>query len=268
VNSGIEVQTEGRHIVRLRGDKAHPSTRGYLCQKAQRLDFYQNHADRLTTPLRRCADGTFEPLDWDTALAEIAQRLNELRSTYGGQAFAFYGGGGQGNHLGGACGVSLLHAMGSSNLYNALAQEKTGDFWVNGFLFGAQNAHTTEDVEHCDLLVVIGCNPWLAHGFRNARNLINEIKNDPYRHLLVIDPRRTEVAEVADLHLQLRPGTDAFLLGAILALILHRGGEDVEFLQATRSGLRRSARSCWMCRLTTGCNTLASSALVWSAPLI
>lgn len=236
VNCGIEVMTEGRNIVRVRGDKAHPSTRGYLCQKAQRLNFYQNHADRLTTPLRRRADGSFEAIDWDTALAEIAERLNQIRSAYGGKAFAFYGGGGQGNHLGGAYGVSLMRAMGSPNYYNALSQEKTGDFWVNGFLFGAQNAHTTEDVEHCDLLVVIGCNPWLAHGFRNARNLVNEIKNDPRRRLLVIDPRRTEVAEVADLHLQLCPGTDAFLLGAILALILRRGGEDAEFLRAHTLG--------------------------------
>src|SRR5713101_4570630 len=182
VNCGVEVMTEGRNLVRVRGDKTHPSTRGYLCQKAQRLNFYQNHADRLTTPLRRRADGSFAAIDWDTALAEIAQRLNHLRGEYGGKAFAFYGGGGQGNHLGGAYGVSLLRAMGSSNYYSALSQEKTGDFWVNGFLFGSQNAHTAEDVEHCDLLVTIGCNPWLAHGFRNARNLINEIKKDPPRH--------------------------------------------------------------------------------------
>jgi len=228
--------TEGRNLVRVRGDKTHPSTRGYLCQKAQRLNFYQNHADRLTTPLRRRADGSFAAIDWDTALAEIAQRLNTIRREYGGKAFAFYGGGGQGNHLGGAYGVSLLRAMESSNYYSALSQEKTGDFWVNGFLFGAQNAHTAEDVEHCDLLVTIGCNPWLAHGFRNARNLINEIKKDPRRHLLVIDPRRTEVAEVANLHLQLRPGTDAFLLSAILALILRRGGQDAEFLRSHTLG--------------------------------
>jgi len=231
INCGIEIQTEDRTITRVRGDKAHPSTQGYLCQKAQRLNFYQNHADRLTTPLRRRADGSYAAIDWDTALSEIAQRLQTIRKEYGGQAFAFYGGGGQGNHLGGAYGVSLMRAMGSNNYYSALSQEKTGDFWVNGFLFGAQNAHTTEDVEHCDLLVVLGCNPWLAHGFRNARNLINEIKKDSYRQLLVIDPRRTEVAAVADLHLQLRPGTDAFLLGAILALMLKRGGEASEFLQ-------------------------------------
>jgi anaerobic selenocysteine-containing dehydrogenase len=239
VNCGIEVLTEGRDIVRVRGDKAHPSTHGYLCQKAQRLNFYQNHADRLTTPLRRRPDGGFEAIDWDTAFTEIAQRLKKIQSEYGSKAFAFYGGGGQGNHLGGAYGVSLLRALGSSNYYNALSQEKTGDFWVNGFLFGAQTVHTTEDVEHCDLLMVIGCNPWLAHGFRNARNLVNEIKKSAHRHLLVIDPRRTEVAEVADLHLQLRPGTDALLLSAILALILRRGGEDTEFLRLHTLGFEQ-----------------------------
>jgi anaerobic selenocysteine-containing dehydrogenase len=239
VNCGIEVMTDGRSIVRVRGDKAHPSTQGYLCQKAQRLNFYQNHADRLTTPLRRRADGSFAAIDWDTAFTEIAQRLKKIHGEYGGKAFAFYGGGGQGNHLGGAYGVSLLRALGSSNYYNALSQEKTGDFWVNGMLFGSQTAHTTEDVEHCDLLVVIGCNPWLAHGFRNARNLVNEIKRDPHRQMLVIDPRRTEVAEVANLHLQLRPGTDAFLLSAILALILRRGGEDADFLHAHTLGFEQ-----------------------------
>jgi len=112
INCGIEVATNGREIVRIRGDKTHPSTHGYLCQKAQRLNFYQNHADRLTTPLRRRSDGGFEAIDWETALTEIAQKLTALRKEHGGKAFAFYGGGGQGNHLGGAYGVSLMRALG------------------------------------------------------------------------------------------------------------------------------------------------------------
>src|SRR5207253_4711379 len=62
VNCGIEVVTEGRRIVKIRGDKAHPDTKGYACQKALRLDYYQNQADRLTSPLRRRANGTFEPI--------------------------------------------------------------------------------------------------------------------------------------------------------------------------------------------------------------
>jgi anaerobic selenocysteine-containing dehydrogenase len=236
VNCGIEVITEGRRIAKIRGDKAHPDTKGYACQKAQRLDYYQNQADRLTTPLRRRGDGTFEPISWDAAIIEIAERLNQIRSKYGGNAFALYGGGGQGNHSDGPFAVALMRAMGSSYFANALAQEKTGDFWVNGHLFGAQNCHTSEDVEHCDLLVVLGCNPYQAHGFRRARTHLNEIKRNPERRMIAIDPRRTETAAVADLHLQLRPGTDAFLLSAIISLILRRGGEDRAFIDSHTHG--------------------------------
>ena len=232
VNCGIEVITEGRRIAKVRGDRNHPDTKGYACQKAHRLDFYQNQADRLISPLRRREDGTFQPISWDTALAEIAERLLHIRATYGGNAFALYGGGGQGNLSNAPFAVSLMRAMGSSYFSNALAQEKTGDFWVNGMLFGAQNCHTSEDVEHCDLLVVLGCNPYQAHGFRRARSHLNEIKKSKERRMIVIDPRRTETADVADLHLQLRPGTDAFLLGAILSLILQRGAEDRAFIDA------------------------------------
>src|SRR3989442_11468993 len=81
INCGIEVQTEGRHIVRIRGDRAHPGSRGYACEKAQRLDYYQNGRDRLTTPLRRRGDGTFEAIDWDTAIREVAAKLVEIRDT-------------------------------------------------------------------------------------------------------------------------------------------------------------------------------------------
>jgi anaerobic selenocysteine-containing dehydrogenase len=236
INCGIKAMTEGRQIVKVRGDRAHPSTRRYACQKAQRLNYYQNHADRLTTPLRKRRDGSFEAIDWDTAIHEIAERLRDVRSRYGGKAFALYGGGRQGNHSGGPYSSSLMRAMGSSNKYNPVSQEKTEDFWVNGFLFGAQNVHTSEDVEHCDLLIVLGCNPWMAHGFRNARNLVYEIKKDPNRKTLVIDPRRTETADASDLHLQLRPGTDAYLLSAMLAIILRHGGEAREFIDGHTTG--------------------------------
>jgi len=63
------------------------------------------------------------------------------------------------NHAGGAYITSLLRALGSRNTFNALAQEKTGDFWVNGRMFGSQNCHTAEDVHHCDLLFALGLQP-------------------------------------------------------------------------------------------------------------
>jgi anaerobic selenocysteine-containing dehydrogenase len=240
LNCGVQVQTQGRTIVKVRGDKAHPHSAGYTCQKAHRLPFYGSNADRLTTPLRRRPDGTHEPIDWDTALDEIAERLWDIREAdlAAGRpgSLLSYGGGGQGNHSGGPYLRSLLSWMGSTRHFNALAQEKTGDFWVNGKMFGAQNVHTSEGVEECDLLLVIGANPWLAHGFRNARRVVNEIKTDQGRRMIVIDPRRTETAEVADLHLALRPGTDAFLLSAMLAMILRRDGQAADWLAAHTEG--------------------------------
>ncbi len=89
VNCGLEVATEGRKITRVRGDRANERSQGYLCQKPQRLQWYGDHADRLTTPLRRRSDGTHEPISWDTAFTEIAARLNAIRAEHGGEAFAF-----------------------------------------------------------------------------------------------------------------------------------------------------------------------------------
>ena len=70
-NCGIEVEVRGREMARIRGDKAHPISTGYLCQKAQRLNYYQNHADRLTSPLRRREDGSFEEISWETAFPRL-----------------------------------------------------------------------------------------------------------------------------------------------------------------------------------------------------
>jgi anaerobic selenocysteine-containing dehydrogenase len=240
LNCGLEVQLDGRAITRIRGDKEHPRSAGYLCQKAQRLTWLGNHGDRLTSPLRRLPDGGHEPIDWDTALREIAAKLHQVRDadTEAGRpgSFGYVGGGGQGNHSGGGYGTALMKWMNSSRFFNALSQEKTGDFWVNGKMFGSQACHTAEGIEECDLLLVIGCNPWLAHGFTNARHALNDIKNNPDRKMIVVDPRRTETADVAELHLPLRPGTDAYLLAAILAIIVERDGVDGEFLAARTEG--------------------------------
>lgn len=235
-NCGLLVDVEGGQFKKIRGDESSPTTRGYICQKAARLTHYQTHADRLQHPLKRLPDGSFARVSWDEALTDIAARLLKIRDQHGGKAFAFYGGGGQGNHLGGAYSRQLMKAMKSFYLYNALGQEKTGDFWVNGRLFGKQNCHTTEDVEHADYVLFIGCNPYQAHGIPNARDTLKHIKNDPKRTMVVIDPRRTETAKMADIHLQLRPGTDAFLMAAMLSIIVRENLHDKAFLAQRCSG--------------------------------
>ncbi|MBI5319128.1 molybdopterin-dependent oxidoreductase [Bradyrhizobium sp.] len=236
VNCGLEVLVENDRITKVRGDRDNPKSQGYLCNKAARIPFYAHHRDRLTTPLRRRSDGGFDAIDWDTAIAEIAARLREVVDRHGGKSLALYGGGGQGNHAGGAYATALMRALGSRHVFNALAQEKTGDFWVNGHMFGSQTCHTAEDVHHCDLLFVIGANPWIAHGFPNARDHLNDIRKDPDRRMIVIDPRRSETAERADLHLAVRPGADAFLLGAILARLIQRDAVDHAFIEQHTTG--------------------------------
>jgi anaerobic selenocysteine-containing dehydrogenase len=232
-NCGLEIDVEERRFVRLRGDKRHPASRGYACEKAHRLDHYQNGRDRLTQPLRRRSDGSFEPIDWDTAIREVAARFAAVRDQFAGQSIFYYGGGGQGNHLPGAYASATRRALGSRYRSSALAQEKTGEFWISDRVFGGM---TRADFEHCEVALFIGKNPWQSHSIPRARVTLKEIAKDPQRTLIVIDPRRTESAELADIHLQVRPGGDAWLLSALLAILVEEDLIDREFLAAHAVG--------------------------------
>lgn len=219
-NCGIEilVGSDGNTFEKIRGDKRHPASQGYTCNKALQLNAYQNgDTGRVTSPLRRRPDGTFEEVDWDTAIREIAERFGAIRDEHGGETIFYYGGGGQGNHLGGAYAPATMAAFGARYRSSALAQEKTGEFWVNARMLGMPNR---ADVEHCEVAVFIGKNPYQSHGFPRARTVLKQIAKDPARSMVVLDPVRTETAELADFHLQLRPGTDAYAVTAMAAVLV------------------------------------------------
>src|SRR3954463_122087 len=233
-NCGIEVQVADGNLTRVKGDKAHPGSKGYACEKAQRLAYYQSNP-RVMAPQRRRPDGTYEAVDWDTAIAEVAAGLAGVRDRHGGASIFYYGGGGQGNHLGGAHSGALRSALGVRFSSNALAQEKTGEIWIDAHLFG-HVTHTTPDFERAEVAVFVGKNPWMAHGFPRARPTLKAIAGDPGRALIVIDPRRSETAAMADFHLQVRPGGDAFLLAAMLAVLVQEDLLDHAFLEARAEG--------------------------------
>jgi anaerobic selenocysteine-containing dehydrogenase len=233
VNCGLEVKVEGRSIARVRGNKEHVASHGYACEKAQRINYYQSGKDRLDSPMRRRADGSFEKIDWDSAMAEVAARLMRVRDQYGGASIFYYGGGGQGNHLCGAYSTATRRVLGSTYASNALAQEKTGEFWVEGRLTGGR---PSPDFENAEVAVFVGKNPWQSHGFQSARPTLRKISADPNRALIVIDPRRTETAELADYHLQVRPGGDAFCLSAILAVMVQEDLLAHDFLREHAAG--------------------------------
>jgi anaerobic selenocysteine-containing dehydrogenase len=235
-NCGVEILlgADGVSFAKIRGDKRHPASQGYTCNKALRLDHYQNgRNDRVTEPLRRRPDGGFDPIDWDTAITEIAHRLGSVRDTHGGETIFYYGGGGQGNHLGGAYAPATLAAFGARYRSSALAQEKTGEFWVNARMLG----HITRgDFEDCEVALFIGKNPYQSHGFPRARTVLKQIGKDPNRSMIVIDPVRTETADLADHHLQLRPGTDLWLLTALAAVLVQDDLVDHDWITAHTEG--------------------------------
>ncbi|ORB59634.1 molybdopterin oxidoreductase [Mycobacteroides saopaulense] len=226
-NCGIVVQTEGRTLAKIRGDKEHPGSKGYTCNKALRLNHYQNNANRLTSPMRRRPDGTYEEIDWDTAIVEIAEGFRHIRDSYGGDKIFYYGGGGQGNHLGGAYSGAFLKAIGSKYRSNALAQEKTGEAWIDKSLYGG---HTRGEFEHAEVSVFVGKNPWMSQSFPRARVVLNEIAKDPARSMVVIDPVITDTAKMADFHLRVRPGADAWCLAALAAVLIQENLCDEVFL--------------------------------------
>ncbi|PRY41435.1 molybdopterin-dependent oxidoreductase [Umezawaea tangerina] len=236
-NCGIEILVgeDGRSFDKIRGDKLHPASAGYTCNKALRLDLHQNgNTGRITRPLRRRPDGTFEEVDWDTAISGIARRLGEVRDAFGGETIFYYGGGGQGNHLGGAYSPAGMAAFGGRYRSSALAQEKTGEFWVNARMTGAM---VRADFEHCEVALFIGKNPYQSHGFPRARSVLKDIAKDPARSMVVIDPVRTETAELADFHLQVRPGTDLYLVTALAAVLVQEGLIAADWLAEHADGL-------------------------------
>ena len=232
-NCGLEVQVKDGRLAKIRGDKEHPASRGYTCEKPLRLDRYQNGPGRLTSPLRRTADGGYEEIDWDTAIREISARLAAIRDTHGGDKIFFYSGGGQGNHLPAAYGQSLRAALGTKYYSNAIAQEKTGEVWVDARLYGT---HTKGDYEHAEVVLFLGKNPWQSHSFPRARPVLREIARDPGRAMIVIDPRRSETAEMADFHLRVHPGTDAWCLAAMLGVLVEEDLLDHEFVAKHTEG--------------------------------
>jgi len=236
LNCGVKVQIadDGKTIARTKGDENHPASRGYLCNKASRLNYYQNRADRLLSPMRRTASGDYEAVEWDTAIGEIAAKLGAIRDAHGGDKIFYYGGGGQGNHLPGAYARTTLQTLGVRYRSNALAQEKTGEFWVAQRMLGGYNHG---DFEHAQVAIFLGKNPWQSHGLHRARATIREIAKDPDRTLIVIDPKRTETADLADIHLAVQPARDAWLLAGMVATIVQEELQNRAWLREHATGL-------------------------------
>lgn len=230
ITCGLEMQVENNRIVRVRPDQDNPRSNGYCCRKGRNIRYFQHQKDRLLYPLKRAGDGEFERISWEQATTEICGRIREIVNEHGPKAFACQGLGGFLGQLHTLMAKQFMGAVGSQYHFRALAAELTGFYWNCGVMLGNQTFIMHPDEEHSEVFVVSGWNPYVGHNMLQGKRIIHEIATDPARKLVVIDPRRSETARMADYHLAIRPGTDAVLWRAMVALVIREGWQNQEYI--------------------------------------
>jgi anaerobic selenocysteine-containing dehydrogenase len=233
VGCGTLVDLAGDEVVRVTGDPADPWSHGYTCAKGRAGPEFHHAAQRLDVPLVRSGDQLVETT-WDDALDEIAAVIAGIVADHGPTAIASYTGtGGPLDPSGYALAQGFFRSLGTDQMYSALSIDCSGKFLVPELVAGVQLLFQP-DLAHTDLLIAIGVNTVLSHGhglmMPNPLGHLRDLRARGGR-LVVIDPRRTETAHHADLHLAVRPGTDPALLAFVVRHVL-RCGPDEAYLAA------------------------------------
>ena len=223
---GVEIRHRGSEIVSIRGDDADPFSRGHICPKALALKDVHEDPDRLRRPVRREGD-SWREISWDEALNETAERLLSIQRAHGSEAVASYFGNPQVHSYSGLMGgARLLRALRSRNRYSATSVDQLPHHLVSWLLYGHQLMIPIPDLDRTQFLLVLGANPVVSNGsLMTAPDVAQRLKALRARggRLVVVDPRRTETAALADTHLFVRPGSDALLLLALLQVIFAEG---------------------------------------------
>jgi len=234
---GLEVQVENNRIIKVRSDKDSPISEGYACRKGTNIAFHQHNADRVLYPLKKIED-KFERISWDQAVSEITAKLKNILQQHGPRSLASLVGGGEFSFLSVAFPVRLVRRLGSRYNYSAANQEFAGRYWAHGLTLGSQGIGLTADFEHSDMLLLVGKNPLMSHNFPQARRRLTKMSKDAERLLVVVDPRLSETAKIADIHLAIRPGTDALLVKSMIAIILREGMHNQKYINENVDGFK------------------------------
>lgn len=219
-------------VVGVRGDHDDPSTLGFACFKGLKADEAHNSPDRVTQPLKRGADGRLAPIDPETALDEIAERMRTILDEDGPEAIAGYRGGGAFFTSSSVMMVpAFLEAIGSPRAYSSVTIDQSAKTVAVGRLGIWPPGRTP--FSRSDVYLLVGANPLVsvsANGF-DTRNPVKRLRAARERgmKLVVIDPRESETARFADVHLQPLPGEDCVVLAGLLHIVLAEGWEDRDF---------------------------------------
>jgi anaerobic selenocysteine-containing dehydrogenase len=223
---GLEIETEGREVVSVRGDADDVFSRGFICPKAYGVKQLHEDPDRLTTPLVR-RGGELVEATWDEAFEEIDRRLPAIIAKHGKNAVAVYNGNPNAHNLSFLThGPAWLRVLGSQNMYSASTVDQMPKQVSAGHMFGTMLSVPVPDVDRCEHLLMLGANPLVSNGsLLTAPNMRGRLRGIRERggKVVVVDPRRTRTAEEADEHHFIRPGTDALLLAAIASTLVEEG---------------------------------------------
>jgi anaerobic selenocysteine-containing dehydrogenase len=236
---GLEIVTRGREITGIRGDAEDFFSRGHICPKGVALKDLDTDPDRLRQPLLR-RNGKLEPASWQEAFEAINTALPAIREAHGAQSVAVYIGNPTAHNLGLAAGFgAFAEALGTRNIFTAGTIDQIPKQFACGLMFGDTLTVPVPDIDRCDYLLMLGANPIVSNGslwmVPDFRGRLREMQARGGR-LVVIDPRRTETAAVADAHHFIRPGTDAQFLFALLHVLFRDGLADPGAIAAHIAG--------------------------------
>ncbi|MFX0577120.1 molybdopterin-dependent oxidoreductase [Nocardia nepalensis] len=219
---GILVTVEGERVTRIEGNPDDVLSAGYICPKATAMGGLHHDPDRLRTPLRRVGD-RFEPVGWDEAFREIGQRLRRIRREHGASAVGMYLGNPAAHSSSVIYGALLRVALMTRNFYSASSIDQFPQEFVAWRMFGANVLMPVVDIDRTHRLVIMGANPAVSNGsvstMPGAKLRIQKVRRRGGK-VVVIDPRRTETARLADEHVAVAPGGDPYLLLGMLHVLV------------------------------------------------
>ena len=237
---GIVLETDGERILSVRGDRNDPFSAGHICPKAAALVDVVVDPDRVRTPLRRVGD-RFEPVSWDAALGEAAERIADVQRRNGRGAVALYFGNPTVHSHGALLAVPFFsRLLGSRSRFSATSVDQLPQQLAAYEMFGHQLLLPVPDIDRTRFLLVVGANPAVSNGsLMTAPGVAERLRQLRARggRLVVVDPRRTETAALADDHVAVRPGGDAALLASMLHVILGEGLDRLAALTDRATGL-------------------------------
>ena len=238
----VEVDRGANRVVSVRGDPDDPRSRGYVCAKSQVVKDLHEDPARLRRPVRRTADG-WQEMDWEEALALVGERLAAIRAAHGKDAIAMYYGNPNGHNFGAQIYTQLfITLLDTQRFFSAGSVDQQPKNLSCELLYGSAWTFPIPDIDRADCFVCMGGNPLVSQGsLMSAPDAAARFRALQARggKLVVIDPRRSETAAIADWHLFIRPGTDAFLLFALVRLLFEGGRVEPGRLGGRIDGLER-----------------------------